>query len=73
MNKTRRGTLIWSPGAAVFSLSGVSSALTADGKWYLIVGAIILLGAGVAFGSRAILTARFLNDSHTAGQATKNS
>ncbi|MCU1540009.1 MAG: hypothetical protein JWM01_956 [Arthrobacter sp.] len=62
MNKTRRDTLIWSLGAAVFSLSGVGSALTADGKWYLIIGTILLLGAGVALGSRAILTARSLND-----------
>ncbi|MET3172826.1 UNVERIFIED_ORG: hypothetical protein ABIB52_000654 [Arthrobacter sp. UYCu721] len=67
MNKTRRDTLIWSLGAVVFSLSGVSSALTADGRWYLILGAILLLGAGVAFASRAILTARTVNDSNTTG------
>lgn len=67
MNRARRDTLIWSLGAVVFSLSGVGSALTADGRRYMILGAILLVGAGVAFASRAVLTARTVNDSNTAG------
>ncbi|WP_224049866.1 hypothetical protein [Arthrobacter sp. NicSoilB4] len=58
MNNTKRATLIWSLGAVIFSLIGVSTALTSDGVWYLIGSAVILLLAGAVFGSRAILSAR---------------
>lgn len=58
MDNTKRATLIWSLGAVVFSLIGVYIALTANGVWYSIVSAVILLLAGCAFASRAILTSR---------------
>jgi hypothetical protein len=52
-------------GAVVFSLIGVGSALTSEGRWYLIVGTITFFGAVVAFASNAVRTARSLGDSHT--------
>jgi uncharacterized membrane protein len=58
MNSTRRGTLIWSLGAVIFSLIGIYTALTSDGVWYLIGSAVVLLLAGVVFASKAILTIR---------------
>ena len=57
MNNTMRATLIWSLGAVIFSLIGVYTALTSDGVWYLIGSAVVLLLAGVVFGSKAILSA----------------
>jgi uncharacterized membrane protein len=61
MNNTRRATLIWSLGAVIFSLIGVSTALTSDGMWYLIVSAVALLLAGVLSASRAALSWRAMN------------
>lgn len=58
MDNTKRATLIWSLGAVVFSLIGVYIALTANGVWYSIVSAVILLLAGCVFGSRAVLAAK---------------
>lgn len=58
MNNTMRTTLIWSLGAVIFSLVGVYIALNANGVWYNIVSAIILLLAGVTFAARAILSLR---------------
>ncbi|MGA8787577.1 MAG: hypothetical protein WB535_01380 [Paenarthrobacter sp.] len=58
MNNTGRATLIWSLGAVIFSLIGVSAALTSDGRWYSIVCAVVLLLAGIVFASRAVLTLR---------------
>jgi uncharacterized membrane protein YfcA len=58
MNNTRRATIIWSLGAVIFSLIGVSIALTSDGRWYSIVSAVILLLAGIVFASRALLSLR---------------
>ncbi|SDS62373.1 hypothetical protein SAMN04489743_0472 [Pseudarthrobacter equi] len=58
MDNTKRATLIWSLGAVVFSLIGVYIALTANGVWYSIVSAVILLLAGCAFASRAVLALR---------------
>jgi hypothetical protein len=45
-------------GGRYFSLIGVSIALTADGRWYSIVSAVILLLAGIVFASRAVLSLR---------------
>jgi hypothetical protein len=61
MNSTRRALLIWSLGAVIFSLIGVSTALTSDGMWYLIVSAVALLLAGVLSASRAALSWRAMN------------
>ena len=58
MNNTRRATLIWSLGAVIFSLIGIYIALTANGAWYSIVSAVILLLAGVTFAARAVLSLR---------------
>jgi hypothetical protein len=58
MDNTRRATLIWSLGAVIFSLIGVYIALTAGGAWYSILSAVLLLLAGAAFASRAVLTLR---------------
>ena len=58
MNNTMRATLIWSLGAVIFSLVGVYIALNANGVWYSIVSAVILLLAGVTFAARAILSLR---------------
>jgi hypothetical protein len=58
MNNTRRATLIWSLGAVVFSLIGISIALRSDGVWYGIVSAVVLFLAGAAFAARAVLTLR---------------
>lgn len=56
MNNTRRATLIWSLGAVIFSLIGVSIALTANGAWYSVVSAVVLLLAGATFAARAVLS-----------------
>ncbi|MDI3193953.1 MULTISPECIES: hypothetical protein [unclassified Pseudarthrobacter] len=58
MNNTKRATLIWSLGAVIFSLIGVSTALGSNGVWYLIISAVVLLLAGIAFAARAILSLR---------------
>ena len=58
MNNTRRATLIWSLGAVIFSLVGVYVALKANGVWYSIVAAVVLLLAGVTLATRAILSLR---------------
>ncbi|MFF1255133.1 hypothetical protein ACFVYC_21900 [Pseudarthrobacter sp. NPDC058329] len=58
MNNTRRATLIWSLGAVIFSLIGVYIALSANGVWYFIVSAVVLLLAGVTFAARAVLSLR---------------
>ncbi|WP_156037248.1 hypothetical protein [Arthrobacter sp. UNC362MFTsu5.1] len=68
MNNTRRATLIWSLGAVIFSLIGVSTALGSNGAWYLIVSAVILLLAGVVFAARALLCLRATKES-TPGSA----
>ncbi len=65
MNNTRRATLIWSLGAVVFSLIGVSTALGSNGVWYLIVSAVVNLLAGIAFASRAVLSLRAASGSDT--------
>ncbi|MDQ0676603.1 uncharacterized membrane protein YjjP (DUF1212 family) [Pseudarthrobacter siccitolerans] len=58
MNNARRATLIWSLGAVIFSLIGVSIALSSNGAWYSIVSAVVLLLAGVTFAARAVLSLR---------------
>lgn len=58
MNDTLRATLIWSLGAAIFSLVGVYIALNSNGVWYSIISAMILLLAGLTFAARAILSLR---------------
>lgn len=58
MDNTKRATLIWSLGAVVFSLIGVYIALTANGAWYSILSAVVLLLAGCVFAARAILASR---------------
>lgn len=58
MNNTKRATLIWSLGAVILSLIGVCIALTANGAWYSIVAAVVLLLAACAFASRAVLALR---------------
>ena len=63
MNNTKRATLIWSLGAVIFSLVGVSTAVGSNGVWYLIVSAVVNLLAGIAFASRAVLSSRAANSS----------
>ena len=58
MNETKRAMVIWSLGAVLFSLIGVSIALTSDGRWYQIVSTIVLLMAGAAFAARAVISLR---------------
>lgn len=58
MNDTLRATLIWSLGAAIFSLVGVYIALNSNGVWYSIISAMIPLLAGLTFAARAILSLR---------------
>ena len=56
MNNARRATLIWSLGAVIFSLVGVSTAVGSNGVWYLIVSAGANFLAGAAFAARAVNT-----------------
>lgn len=58
MNNTRRATLIWLPGAVVFSLIGIYIATSSSGVWYSAVSAVILFLAGAAFAARAIVALR---------------
>ncbi|MGX1163479.1 hypothetical protein FBY31_4398 [Arthrobacter sp. SLBN-100] len=58
MDDTGRATLLWSLGAAVFSLIGVYTALSYSGAWYSIVSTVLLLLAGAAFAARAVVSLR---------------
>lgn len=54
----KKSVLIYSLATIAFSIMGVISALTADGRWYYVVSAIVLLAGGATFAARAILASR---------------
>ncbi len=58
MTRERNVVILWGLAAVVAAIIGVASALTANGQWYSIVTAVILLMAGGVFGSRAVLALR---------------
>jgi hypothetical protein len=58
MRTLQGNALIWALSAALFALVAVSVALSADGQWYSVLSAVILLVAAAVFAAKAVLAAR---------------